>query len=191
MTTSTTATITDAAGRTVHHGDHVGGTTSGPYETTITGPVIQLGEGKAKVRVTNRPTYGDSTRGANGDDVWISGARLFLIHLATARRFVGYRTPDGRVWTQAVRVKGVLWEAPMVHHRYEATKLRGMYGADLQPVWEDVPTPAAAEESPTAIRAQAFAEGAACIAALPQDWELDPGRGDCAALLERLAAEAQ
>ncbi|MFJ1528219.1 hypothetical protein ACIOFV_07285 [Streptomyces mirabilis] len=140
----TTTSITDAAGRTVHQQDHVGGTTSGRYPNTITGPVVQIGRGKVKVRVTNRPTVG-SLRAQNGDDVWISDDRVFLIHPATERRFTGYRTPDGRVWTQAARVKGVLWEAPFVPERYEATRLRGMYDGNLQPVWEDVPAPAADE----------------------------------------------
>lgn len=206
-----TTTLTDAAGRTVQAGDHVGGTTSGRYQTTITGPVVQVGTDRVKVLVTNRPEY-SGDRPGNGDDVWISTSRLFLIHPVTTRQFVGFRTPDGRTWTQATRVKGVLWEAPMVPQRYEATNLRGMYGADLQPVWEDQPTPIdgivcdaeghaiphgpgcpqgpALTPSPTETRAQAFAEAAARITALPQDWELDPGRGDCAALLERLAAEA-
>ncbi|WP_327594636.1 hypothetical protein [Streptomyces chartreusis] len=224
-----TTTLTDAAGRTVQAGDTVGGTTSGRYQTTITGPVLQIGKGKAKVLVTNRPTYtGD--RPGNADDVWISADRLFLVHPAAERRFVGFRTQDGHTWTQAARVKGVLWEAPMVPKRYEATDLRGMYSADLQPVWEDVhaaPAPAVVEspaairaaaineviaefrreplgvlprleklaaeapaaQSPAEIRAQAFLEGAARIFDLPQDYELDPGRGDARELLERLAAE--
>lgn len=186
----TTTSITDAARRTVRQQDHVGGTTSGRYQTTITGPVVQIGQGKVKVRVTNRPTVG-SLRAQNGDDVWISDDRVFLIHPATERQFTGYRTPDGRVWTQAARVKGVLWEAPFVPERYEATRLRGMYDGNLQPVWEDIPAPApAAEQSATVVRAEALAEAAARIWDLPQDHELDPGRGDARELLERLAAEA-
>ncbi|MDH6489595.1 hypothetical protein [Streptomyces sp. SAI-127] len=184
----TTSTLTDAAGRTIREQDHVGGTTSGRYQTTITGPVVQLGKGKAKVRVTNRPTYtGD--RPGNADDVWISDDRLFLIHPATERRFVGYRTPDGHVWRQA-NVQRVLWEAPMVPKRYESTDLRGMYGADLQPVWEDVKARTAERLAAAQARAQAFLEGAALIYDLPQDHELDPGRGDARKLLERLAGEA-
>jgi hypothetical protein len=186
----TTSTITDAAGRTIRLGDKVGGTTSGRYQTTITGPVVQIGKGQAKVLVTNRPQFtGD--RPGNADDVWISVDRLFLVHPATERRFVGFRTPDGRTWTQAA-VKTLLWEAPLVARRYASTDLRGMYGADLQPVWEDVPA-APAVEQPAAnngVRAQAFAEAAARIWDLPQDHELDPGRGDARELLERLAAEA-
>jgi hypothetical protein len=184
----TTNTLTDATGRTVHQGDHVGGTTSGRYQTTITGPVLQLGKDRANVLVTNRPQFtGD--RPGNGDAVWISAERLFLVHPATERQFAGFRTPDGRTWTQA-RVKALLWECPFVPRRYAATDLRGLYSADLQPVWEDVPAAPAAEQPAAAVRSQAFAEAAARIWDLPQDYELDPGRGDARQLLERLAAEA-
>jgi hypothetical protein len=131
----TTSTTTDAAGRTVQLGDTVGGTTSGRYQTTITGPVVQIGKGKIKVRVTNRPDYG-GLRDANGDDVWISTDRLFLVHPATEQKFVGFRTPDGRVWTVATRTKGVLWEAPMVPQRYEGHKLRSVYQGKLTAVWQ-------------------------------------------------------
>ncbi|MFD5571980.1 hypothetical protein [Streptomyces cadmiisoli] len=186
----TTATFTDVAGRTVREQDHVGGTTSGRYQTTITGPVVQLGKGKAKIRVTNRPAF-TGERPGNADDVWISDDRLFLIHPATERRFAGFRTPDSHVWTQATRVKSVLWENPLVPKRYASTDLRRLYGADLQPVWEDVPeAPAAGQPAAAVIRAEAFAEAAARIWDLPQDHELDPGRGDTRELLERLAAQA-
>lgn len=186
-----TSSILDAAGRPVREGDTVGGTTGGLHPTTITGPVVQLGTVKARVRVTNRPTF-TRERPGNGDDVWITRDRLFLVHPATERRFVGFRTPDGRTWTPA-NVKRVLWECPLTPKRYASTDLRRMYDAHLQPVWEDVPAAPAtapAAESPAEIRAAAFAEGAARITALPQDWELDPGRGESIALLQRLAAEA-
>ncbi|MFK0063413.1 hypothetical protein ACIQTN_29810 [Streptomyces werraensis] len=183
----TTSTLTDAAGRTVQAEDTVGGTTSGRYQTTITGPVLQVGKGKAQVLVTNRPAYtGD--RPGNADAVWISAERLFLIHPAGERRFTGFRTPDGRTWTRA-NLQRLLWEAPLVPRRYESADLRGMYGADLQPVWKDVQAPAAEQPARTA-RAEAFAEAAARIWDMPQDYELDPGRGDVRQLLERLAAEA-
>ena len=183
-----TSTLTDAAGRTVQAGDTVGGTTSGRYQTTITGPVLQLGKDKAKVLVTNRPAYtGD--RPGNADPVWISAERLFLVHPAGERRFTGFRTPDGRTWTRA-NLQRLLWEAPLVPRRYESTDLRGMYGADLQPVWKDVAAPAAEQPATAVVRSQAFAEAAARIWDLPQDRELDPGRGDARELLERLAADA-
>ncbi|MFJ4469516.1 hypothetical protein ACIP2X_18760 [Streptomyces sp. NPDC089424] len=181
MTTNTTAT--DAAGRPLHQGDHVGGT-YGRHQTTITGPVIGITGMWATVLVANRPLFGDDRPG-NGDDVRVSTRRLFLIHPATERRFTGYRTPDGRTWTQAARVTGVLWEVPLVPHRFASRDLRRMYGADLQPVWQDV----AAAPANTAVRTQAFAEAAARIWDLPQDDELDPGRGDARELLERLAAD--
>jgi hypothetical protein len=141
MTSSTTPSATDATGRTIQAGDTVGGTTSGRYQTTITGPVVQFGKGKVKVRVTNRPSYG-GLRDANGDDTWISTDRVFLVHPATERRFLGFRTPDDRVWTVAARTKGVLWETPMVAQRYEGPQLRSVYQGNLHPVWEDVPAPA-------------------------------------------------
>ncbi|MDI9836228.1 hypothetical protein [Streptomyces sp. KAU_LT] len=145
MTTSKPATLTDAAGRTIRAGDTVGGTTSGRYQTTVLGPVVQFGRGKVKVRLTNRPDYG-GLRDANGDDVWISTDRVFLVHPATERRFKGFRTPDGRVWTVAARTKGVLWEAPLVPQRYEGHRLRSVYQGKLQPVWET--TPATAQAAP-------------------------------------------
>ncbi|WP_371793848.1 hypothetical protein OIE91_11320 [Streptomyces albidoflavus] len=130
---------TDATGRTITLGDHVGGTTSGRYQGTISGPAIQLGKGQVKLLVTNCP-YRGTSRPENGDDVWISTDRLFLIHPATDRRFVGYRSPDGRTWTQATRVKGVLWEAhEEPDARYKALALRTRYGGDLQPVWAPAP----------------------------------------------------
>jgi len=203
-------TLTDAARRTIRQGDNVGGTTSGRYQTTITGPVLQIGKDRAQVLVTNRPTYGDVTRAANGDTVWISAERLFLIHPASQREFVGFRTPDGRVWNQAARVKGILWETPMVHQRYDAPALREMYAADLQPWWHTLTEPTdgivcdaeghaiphsqgcpqgPAALPPHVIRAEAFREAAARLLDLPQDYELDPGRGDALQLLERLAAD--
>jgi hypothetical protein len=190
MTSSTTPSATDATGRTIQAGDTVGGTTSGRYQTTVTGPVVQFGKGKVKVRVTNRPSYG-GLRDANGDDTWISTDRVFLVHPATERRFLGFRTPDDRVWTVAARTKGVLWETPMVAQRYEGPQLRSVYQGKLHPVWEDVPAAPVAERKAAAqARAQAFLEGAARIYDLPQDYELDPGRGDARQLLERLAGEA-
>ncbi|MEU0950487.1 hypothetical protein ABZ379_48890 [Streptomyces canus] len=189
MTSSTTPSATDAAGRTIQAGDTVGGTTSGRYQTTITGPVVQFGKGKVKVRVTNRPSYG-GLRDANGDDTWISTDRVFLVHPALERQFRGFRTPDGHVWTVAARTKGVLWETPMVAQRYEGPQLRSVYQGMLHPVWEDFPAPAAEQPDTAAVRAQALAEAAARIWDLPQDYELDPGRGDARQLLERLAAEA-
>ncbi|MFB7496034.1 hypothetical protein ACFC09_15305 [Streptomyces sp. NPDC056161] len=128
----------DATGRPVTEGAAVGGTTSGRYQTTITGPVLQLGKGKAKVLVTNHPTVG-SLRAQNGDLVWISTDRLFLIHQATERTFTGFRSPDGHLWTLARRVKGELFETPDVSERYHATRLRGTYDGALTPVWEDAP----------------------------------------------------
>ncbi|MFF4900520.1 hypothetical protein [Streptomyces sp. NPDC001068] len=136
---TTTTTVTDAAGRTVHHGDAVGGTTSGRYQTTVMGPVVQIGKDKVKVRVTNRPTYG-GYRDANGDDVWIDPSRVFLVHPATERTFTGFRTPDGHTWTVAARTKDVLWESPMVPQRYAANQLRSLYEGKLHPVWQDTPT---------------------------------------------------
>jgi hypothetical protein len=181
-----TSRIHDATGRPVNEGDTVGGTTSGRYQTTIAGPVLQLGKGLAKVLITNHPTV-SSLRAQNGDDVWISYDRLFLVHPATERKFTGFRTPDGHTWTIAARVRGTLFEAPTVPQRYEATRLRGMYGGALTPVWEDAP----AAQSPAEIRAAAFQEAAGRITNLPQDYELDPGRGDAVQLLNGLAAAHQ
>jgi hypothetical protein len=64
-----------------------------------------------------------------------------------------------------------------------------MYDGALQPVWKDGPD--ALRRPTSAIRAQSFLEAAARITALPQDYELDPGRGEVRALLERMAADAE
>jgi hypothetical protein len=206
------SSIHDTLGRPVHEGDTVGGTTSGRYQTTISGPVQKIGKGQVKVLVTNRPQHG-GYRPANGDETWLSTDRLFLVHLAAERTFRGFADPDGRVWTLAPRTKETLFEAPMVPARYSALQLRNMYDAQLAPVWTehtpeavdqvvcdaeghaiphspgcpDGPAPAPTEAE---TRAAAFAEAAARIWDLPQDYELDPGRGDARELLERLAAEA-
>ncbi|MEZ7004996.1 hypothetical protein [Streptomyces sp. AD55] len=66
----------DVAGRTVRVGDIVGGTTSGRYQATITGPVTKLGVGKVKIAVgTSDHEFAASV----GDPKWISTSRIFLI----------------------------------------------------------------------------------------------------------------
>ncbi|WP_411092246.1 hypothetical protein [Streptomyces sp. 049-1] len=188
-----TSTPTDATGRSLHHGDHVGGTTSGRYQTTITGPVLQLGKTMANVLVTNRPDYtGD--RPGNGEVVWLATNRLVTIHPATERRFVGFRTPDKHLWQQA-RTRLLLWESPTVPKRYPAAELRVLYGADLQPVWEEVPSAPAAQEPAAPVRAQAFAvateaqQGAAYPLALP--WALLMDDEDLIGFLAELAGVMQ
>jgi hypothetical protein len=69
----------DAAGRELHVGDRVGGTTSGRYQETIVGELVAIGKGQVKVRV------GSSTRGSSGfgtdrgEEKWISTSRVFLV----------------------------------------------------------------------------------------------------------------
>ncbi|MEV0016623.1 hypothetical protein [Streptomyces tendae] len=147
----TSSRLTDAAGRAINEHDHVGGTTSGRYQTTITGPVLQTGKGKAKVLVTNRPQPG-SPRAANGDTVWISSDRLFLLHTATEKKFTGYRShEDGRLWTLA-NVRDTLFESPMVPARYTAASLRALYQGQIHAVWTDAPGPTAEQDRTVAYR---------------------------------------
>jgi hypothetical protein len=68
--------VVDAVGRRVYPGDTVGGTTSDRYQTTITGPVVQIGRGKVKIRVEQG---GGSPRPKAGDEKWISTDRVFLV----------------------------------------------------------------------------------------------------------------
>lgn len=70
--------VVDAVGRRVHEGDTVGGTTSGRYQTTISGPVIKLGQGQVKIRIEHSDRHGFDGPGT-GDEKWISTARIFLI----------------------------------------------------------------------------------------------------------------
>ncbi|MFG2404207.1 hypothetical protein ACGFR8_07685 [Streptomyces brevispora] len=72
--------LLDAYGRTIHEGDIVGGTTSGRYQATISGPILQLGTGRVKIRVTS-PGQG-CDRPKTGDGKWISVDRVFLISRA-------------------------------------------------------------------------------------------------------------
>lgn len=203
-------TIVDTLGRPIREGDSVGGTTSGRYQATIAGPVLRVGQDRVKVLVTNRAQHG-GTRPANGDQTWIDPTRLFLTHTRAQRTFTGFSDPDGRVWTLAAGTSD-LYEAPFVQARYTALELRTMYDAKLTPEWADhapgrdvvcdaeghavphtpgCPDNPAPQLSPAEIRAEAFTEGAARIWDLPQDYELDPGRGDARELLTRMAAEAR
>lgn len=70
--------LLDAYGRTIRAGDTVGGTTSGRYQATISGPILQLGAGRVKVRVTS-PGGDGAYRPAQGAEKWISTDRVFLI----------------------------------------------------------------------------------------------------------------
>lgn len=70
--------LLDAYGRVIREGDTVGGTTSGPYQATISGPILRLGTTQVKVRVTT-PGGDGACRPAQGDDKWISASRVFLI----------------------------------------------------------------------------------------------------------------
>jgi hypothetical protein len=69
--------VLDAVGRRVRTGDTVGGTTSGRYQATITGPVLKLGKGQVKIRVAGDGDGG--YRPAGGDERWISTGRIFLV----------------------------------------------------------------------------------------------------------------
>lgn len=178
-------TVHDAAGHPLHPGDTVGGTTSSDHPTTLIGLVIRVNLDRVKIRVTNRPVC-EAHRPGNGDEVWITARRVFRLHQATERTWKGFRSPDGRVWTLATRTHTPLYEAPMVQARYDAYTLRSMYDGLLTPVWEDGP----ATTTPGEARAGAFQEAAGRIANLPQDYELDPGRGDAIQLLNNLATEA-
>ncbi|MGA5340464.1 hypothetical protein ACPCK3_15075 [Streptomyces griseoincarnatus] len=178
-------TVHDAAGRPVTAGDTIGGTTSGNHPTTLVGPVIRVNLDRVKVRVTNRPVC-EGHRPGNGDEIWITARRIFRLHHAAERTWKGFRSPEGRVWTLAARTHKPLYESPMVQARYDAYTLRSMYDGRIEPVWEDGP----AAPTPGEIRAGAFQEAAGRIADLPQDYELDPGRGDAIQLLNGLAAEA-
>lgn len=188
-----TRTICDATGRTIALGDTVGGTTSGRYQSTITGPIIQTGADKIKLIVTNHATVG-SQRAQNGDDVWISTDRVYLVHPANERHFFGFRTPDGHVWTVAPRTKGatLLYEAPWVAKRYEATGLRQMYNGALEAVWT-LGTP----EAVLPVDAMSTHAGAAALRSVSlRLWEgcgtgtMSPDvREEAAAFLSRVAAE--
>lgn len=70
--------LADAAGRNVRVGDTVGGTTSGRYQATIIGPIIKIGKGQVKVRVTS-PGGDGACRPEPGAEKWISTDRIFLV----------------------------------------------------------------------------------------------------------------
>lgn len=178
-------TVHDAAGRPITTGDTIGGTTSSHHPTTLVGPVIRVNLDRVKVRVTNRPVC-EGHRPGNGDEVWITARRIFRLHQAEERTWKGFRSPEGRLWTLAARTHKPLYEAPMVQARYDAHTLRSMYDGQIEAVWEDGP----AAPTPGEICAGAFQEAAGRIANLPQDYELDPGRGDAVQLLNGLAAAA-
>lgn len=69
--------IRDAVGRVVGEGDVVGGTTSGRYQATISGPVLKLGKGRVKVDVERSSR--NSCAATVGDQVWIDASRIFLV----------------------------------------------------------------------------------------------------------------
>lgn len=71
-------TLLDAAGKPISVGDTVGGTTSGRYQATIMGPIVSLGTGRVRIRVTTGPGH-HGMRPDDGDLVWISASRVFLI----------------------------------------------------------------------------------------------------------------
>ncbi|WP_405759513.1 hypothetical protein OG234_13510 [Streptomyces sp. NBC_01420] len=176
----------DASERAVQVSDLVGGTSSGRYQTTISGPVLQIGKHKAKILVTNRPFHAGD-RPANGDEVWLDFTRLFLTHPASERRFAGFRTPDGLVWTTANTAKP-LFESANCPERYDAARLRRVYNAQVTPLWKDTPAPVPGEHE---VQARVLEEAAARVWDLPLDYELDPGRGDVRKLLHRWAGEAR
>lgn len=78
--------IRDATGRLVRVGDTVGGTTSGRYQATIVGPVLRIGKGQVKVRVTG-PAGDGAYRPKAGDEKWISAYRVFLVKEAAGAAF--------------------------------------------------------------------------------------------------------
>ncbi|MER7135333.1 hypothetical protein ABT358_02170 [Streptomyces sp. NPDC000341] len=69
--------LLDAYGRVIREGDIVGGTTSGRYQATISGPILKLGTGRVKIHVTSPGQGCDRPR--TGDDKWISADRVFLV----------------------------------------------------------------------------------------------------------------
>lgn len=184
--TTVSLTVHDAAGRPVTAGDTIGGTTSGNHPTTLVGPVVRVSLDRVKVRVTNRPVC-EGHRPGNGDEVWITARRIFRLHQAAERTWKGFRSPEGRVWTLAARTHKPLYESPMVQARYDAYTLRSMYGGLIEPVWET----SEAARFPGELRAVAWEHAAHRIANLPQDYELDPGRGEVVQLLRDLAARAR
>lgn len=128
--------LTDAAGRPINIGDTAGGTSSGRYQATILGPIVALGADKAKVRVTNHATIG-TLRPENGDEVWISASRVFRVAPHAERRFVGFKTPDGVLWTVSPRFKKPLYEAAHITERFTPDRLRSTYRGALEPLWEN------------------------------------------------------
>lgn len=75
------ADLRDAAGRPVHVGDIIGGTTSGRYQATIIGPIVKIGKGQVKVQVTG-PAGDGAYRPKTDDEKWISTSRIFLVDRA-------------------------------------------------------------------------------------------------------------
>lgn len=72
------AEVKDAAGKTVHVGDIVGGTTSGLYPETVIGPVRRVHRTQVTLEVTNTPPENDR-RPKLGDEIRLSLGRIFLV----------------------------------------------------------------------------------------------------------------
>lgn len=68
----------DAAGRAIDVGDVVGGTTSGRYQETIIGPILNFGKCSALIEVTNKGPNG-GYRPSEGDKIRISLGRVFFV----------------------------------------------------------------------------------------------------------------
>jgi hypothetical protein len=74
-----TRTLLDAAGRTVHVGDTVGGITVKPGQFTVTGEVREVGQHRVLVSVLTAAPPGKKTP-QTGDPVWLPARTLFLIY---------------------------------------------------------------------------------------------------------------
>jgi hypothetical protein len=73
--------VRNLAGQILSIGDKVGGTTSGRYQETIVGELVQFGKGgsKVKVLVETGSRMSPGTGADPGDTLWISTERVFQV----------------------------------------------------------------------------------------------------------------
>ena len=122
----------DAAGRTITVGDTIGGVIiTGRNDTlTIIGPIHRVSPDRVTALVTNQPTR-------NGDRVSIPTHRTFLLQRAAERSWIGFRTPDDRLWTVYPYDRPFLFECLTAQARHDASTLRRLYRQRLHPVWDE------------------------------------------------------
>jgi hypothetical protein len=106
----------DVTGRTVREGDIVGGTTSGRYQATITGPVTAIGKDGNRVKIL----IGTTTRRLDAPvdtEKWIDSDRIFLVAVRPADLpETGEWTPedDETVRTRATEAAPTRYVDPLV-----------------------------------------------------------------------------